>query len=440
MIDNKTPEKFDAAVVGAGPAGATAAMGLAKSGLDVVCFERGEQPGQKNMFGGVLHYCEALDELVPEFWKSAPVERHITTYKTTLLTSDASATFSYKDENFSSPPYNGFSLLRARFDRWYAGKAREAGALIVPETVVEDLVWEGSRVVGVRTGRSNGTVLADCVILADGANSLLAKKAGLRSDLSAADFSVAAKEVLALPKETIEERFGLTGNEGLAHIFAGECTQGVEGGGFLYTNQSTLSIGVVAKLSALRQKKISVADLLEQFKTHTVLRRALKDAVLKEYSGHLIPESGLGMMPRIYGNGVLVAGDAAGLVCSTGLTLEGMNFAMASGLAAANAVKAAKDSGNFSEKQLASYKKELEESFVVKDLKTFRHTPKLLGNPNIYDLYPSLACGVAGGIYRVNGKPKKKIVQILKAQMKGKVSLWRLIWDAFQGGRAIVWK
>ena len=113
---------------------------------------------------------------------------------------------------------------------------------------------------------------------------------------------------------------------------------------------------------------------------------------------------------------------------------------MASGMAAANTVKAAKENGDFSEKQLASYKKALEENFVLKDLKTFRHAPKFLGNPNIYDLYPGLACGVVGGIYRVDGKPRKKIMQILKTQMKGKVSMWRLISDVIQGGRAVIWK
>jgi len=440
MMTNKTPEKFDVAIVGAGPAGVTAALGLAKAGLNVVLFERGEQPGQKNMFGGVLHYSETLNELVPDFWKYAPVERHITKYKTTLLTSDASLTFSFEDEKFAAPPYNGFSLLRAKFDRWYAREAREAGALLVPETTVEDLLWEGSQVIGVQTGRSDGTVFADCVILADGANSLLAKKAGLRGDLSSSDFAVAAKEVLALPKEIIEERFQLTGNEGEAHIFVGECTQGIEGGAFLYTNKSTLSIGVVAKLSALKKRKISIADILEHFKTRPVLKTAVKGTTLKEYSGHLIPETGIHMMPRLYGNGVLLAGDAAGFVCSTGLTLEGMNFAMASGLTAAHTVKAAKDKGDFSEKQLAFYKKELEKSFVLKDLNTFRYAPELLANPNLYDLYPALACRIANSIYRVDGQPRKKIMQIFKSQMKGKISMWRLMKDVIQGGRAIIWK
>ncbi len=438
MKNSRISEKFDVAIVGAGPAGVTAALGLARAGLNVILFERGEEPGQKNMFGGVLHYSEALHELVPDFWKYAPVERYITKYKTTLLTEDASTTFSYDDDKFARPPYNGFSLLRAKFDSWYAGKAQEAGALLVTETTVDDLLWEGRQVIGVQTGRRNGAVRADCVILADGANSLLAKRAGLRKEHSPHDFSVAAKEILALPRETIEERFQLRGNEGVAHIFAGECTQGIEGGAFLYTNSSSISIGVTAKLNALNQSRTSIADLLEKFKARPSLRRVIKGATVKEYLGHLIPESGMHMMPQLCGNGVLLAGDAAGLVCSTGLTFQGMNFAMTSGHAAAKTVMKAKEKGDFSSRQLATYKKDLEESVVLKDLKTFRHAPEFLSNPNLYDIYPSMFCGVAGGIYRVDGQPRKKIMHLLRRERGGKISMWRFIKDIIQGARALL--
>ena len=242
-----------------------------------------------------------------------------------------------------------------------------------------------------------------------------------------------------LPREIIEERFDLIDNEGLAHLFVGECTQGIEGGAFLYTNKASLSIGVVAKMRALQERKISIADLLENFKTHPSVKRAIRDTTLKEYSGHLIPEAGINLVPKLYGNGILLAGDAAGFVLSTGLTLEGMNFAIASGLAAAETAKMAKESGDFSQEGLASYRKFLEESFVIKDLKTFRHMQDLLANPSIYKVYPSIACGVARKIYGVTGQPRKKIMSILRAEMKGKISIWRFIKDMIKAGRALVW-
>lgn len=433
------PEKFDVIVVGAGPAGSTAALGLAQAGLDVALFERGEQPGVKNMFGGVLYYTEALNKLLPDFWKQAPIERYVTRHILTFLTSSSSFSLSFTDGEFSQPPYSGVTLLRAKFDQWYAQKAQEAGAFLVLETTVDDLVWDGDKVIGIKAGRGDGTVYAEAVIAADGANSLLAKKAGLRKDFPPSSFAIAAKEVLALPAETIEERLGLAGNEGLAQSFVGACTQGLEGGAFLYTNKHSLSLGVVAKLNSLQRGKISIAELLEAFKSHPCIKQALRGAILKEYSGHLIPEGGINAMPELCGNGILVVGNAAGFLLSTGLTLEGMNFAIASGFAAAEALKRAKQSGDFSKKGLASYKTLLEESFVLRDLKTFRHTPNLMANPRIYEVYPSLACGISRKLFRVDGKAKRKILSLVRAEMKGKISLWRLLKDMIQAGRALLW-
>lgn len=432
-------EKFDAIVVGAGPAGSTAALALARDGFRVALFERGEQPGAKNMFGGVLYYTEALNKILPDFWKQAPIERYVTRHVVTFLTSSSSLSISFADDEFGHPPYNGVTLLRAKFDRWYAEKAQEAGAFLIPETVVDDLIWDSGKVIGVRSRRSEGEVYGSAVIVADGANSLLAKKAGLRKDFSPTDFAIAAKQVLALPAETIEERFGLAGDEGLAQSFVGACTQGLEGGAFLYTNKSSLSLGVVAKLSSLQKRGISIVELLDGFRSNPCIKQSIKGAVLKEYSGHLIAESGIHMIPDLYGNGVLVVGDAAGFLLSTGLTLEGMNFAITSGFAAAEVLKMAKQSGDFSEERLSDYKTLLEESFVLGDLKTFRHMPKLMANPRIYELYPSLVCGISRRLFKVNGHPRKKLWNLVRSEMKGKLSLWHLIKDIIQAGRALIW-
>lgn len=433
------PEKFDVIIVGAGPAGSTAALVLARAGLKVAVFERGEQPGVKNMFGGVLYYTEVLNELLPDFWEQAPIERYVTRHDLFFLTDSASFSISFKDDEFSRTPYNGVTLLRAKFDPWYAGKAEESGAFFIPETAVDDLIWENDKVIGVRTGRSDGEVYADAIIAADGANSLLAKKAGLRKEFSGSSFAVAAKEILALPSGTIESRFGLANGEGLAQSFIGAATKGMEGGAFLYTNKASLSLGVVVRMSSLQERKISIAEVLDDFKSHPYIKPIIRDAVLKEYSGHLIPEEGLNMVPELCGNGLLVAGDAAGFLLSTGLTLQGMNFAIASGYAAAEAIKTARQKGDFTRKGLACYKGLLEKSFVLKDLKTFRHAPGFQANPRIYELYPSLVCGVSRRLFQATGQPKKKILSLLRAEMKGKISPWRLIKDIIIAGRALIW-
>jgi electron transfer flavoprotein-quinone oxidoreductase len=431
-------EKFDVVVVGAGPAGITAALALARVGMHVVVFERAQEPGQKNMFGGVLHNVQALENLVSDFWLQAPLERYVTQYLTTVLTSDASMSFTFDHAQFAEPPYNGFTLLRAKFDRWYALKAQEAGAFLITDTRVDDFIRNGDQIIGVKTARTEGEVYCDTVILADGVNSLLSQKAGVRKKFMPSDFSVAAKEVLSLPKAVIEARFDLEDRQGLAHIFMGSFTRGAAGGGFLYTDKSNLSIGVVTHLRSLQEKKISIVDLLEAFKNTAPMKKALKGAILKEYAGHLIPEGGLHAMPKCYGDGILLAGDAAGFVVSTGITLRGMDFAIASGLLAAKAFEHARKKNDYSKKGLAFYKALLKKSFIIQDLKTYRRMPGFLSDPRVYDLYPHILCGLAKEIYSADGRPKERIARMLKKQVHGKISIWRFLHDMIKAGRSLI--
>jgi electron transfer flavoprotein-quinone oxidoreductase len=200
----------------------------------------------------------------------------------------------------------------------------------------------------------------------------------------------------------------------------------------------SISLGVVANLKRLQERKVSIAELLEDFKKHPCLKEFLKDATLKEYSGHLIPEGGLNAIPKLYGDGILLVGDAAGLVYSTGLVLEGMNFAITSGFVAAEAVKKAKQSGDFSKKSLAQYETLLNNSFVLKDLKNFRRTPNLLAGSRLYEVYPELACAIAHRLFQVDGKPRKKLLALVKDQMKGRTSLPKAIKDVIAVWRALL--
>lgn len=427
--------KFDAIVVGAGPAGVTAAMVLAKAGLNVVIFERGEYPGSKNMFGGVFYH-QVLNELLPNFWEEAPVERYITRRVLTFLSPESSLSVDFKSSDFGEPPYNGFTIARSRFDEWYARKAEEAGAFLVTETTIDDLITENGRVVGVCARRDQGEVYADVVIVADGATSLLAKKAGLRGELSARQMSAGIKEVIALPPETIQERFGLSRNEGMANEFVGSCTRGMQGGAFLYTNKASLSIGVVAQIEALKHQKVQLFELLDDFKRHPAVKDLIRDGVVKEYSAHMIPEAGLSMGHKLYTDGLLLAGDAAGMVVVTGYSLEGVNYAIASGLAAAETVKQAKERGDFSRTSLAFYEQRLKES-VLRDLETYRKAPQFLENPRIYSTYSDLVIGMMKKLYTVDGSPKLKVTKLARETMKGNVSLWQAIKDGIQGGRSI---
>jgi electron transfer flavoprotein-quinone oxidoreductase len=422
-------QKFDAIVVGAGPAGSACAYTLAEAGLETLLVERGKFPGAKNMWGGA-YYGPLIHEIFPHFWEEAPVERFIKSRKFSFLTGDSALSVEYATRKFEALPYNGFSVLRVKFDQWLASKAEQAGAIVASGLQADDLLWEGSKVSGIKAG--GDALPASAVVACDGVNSILAEKAGLRSTLSPKDMKQGVKEVIQLPPDLIEQRFHLTGQEGIAWESLGTFTRGIPGGAFLYTNKDSLSVGVVVQLHALAEKNIKANDLLEEFKQHPEISPCLNGGKTVEYSAHLIPVSGRTMMPELYGNGILVAGDAAALTLATGLALEGANFAMASGVAAAETIITAKKVGDFSKNTLSEYRKRLEQSFVLKDLETFRKAPRFLENPRLYSQYPELLCNAAARIFTNDGQPRAKTMKLLRQAMHGRVSFLQILQDMWQ--------
>lgn len=276
------PEKFDCIVVGAGPAGTACAYELAKAGVNVLLLERGEYPGAKNVMGGVL-YRQMLDEIIPGFYKEAPLERPIVEQRFMLLDKESAFTISYKGLEWAKEPYNNFTVLRAKFDQWFAQKAVEQGALLVCETVALECLVEDGRVVGVRTDRPEGDVYADVVVLADGVNSLLAKQLGFHKEWRPDEVALATMEIIKLDKKVIEDRFNLEEGQGCTIELLGDATKGILGTGFLYTNKDTVSIGVGTLLSGLIKHKIKPYELLEYVKNHPMVRPFIEGGVIYSY-------------------------------------------------------------------------------------------------------------------------------------------------------------
>ena len=397
-------EAFDAIVVGAGPAGVTAARELAQVGLTVVVLERGAFPGAKNVWGGIL-YREPTEAMLPGFEAQAPLERPIVEQRYLLLTEDAMMGATYRSQRFATPPYNAYSVLRSPFDRWHAETAEAAGAEVYSEFTVTDVVWEDGAVVGVTTGDPDGELRARCVVLADGANSLLAQKIGLHAEWEPLDQALVAKELIALPAEKIEDRFALESGTGTALEIFGESTWGLLGYGFVYTNRESISIGTGALLGDLIESGRNVNDMLDRFKKHPSIAPLIQGGETVEYSAHLIPEGGYDRLPRLYGDGVVVVGDAAGFV--NPLNREGVNLAMLSGKLAAQAIVEAKAADDFSAASLARYRELLAGSVVFADLKKIRHvTPFAHARPHLLRDYPQLLSAMLGEYLTVDGTPK----------------------------------
>ena len=319
-------EAFDAVVVGAGPAGAAAALVLARAGRSVCLLERGPFPGSKNLYGGVI-YPRVLDGLVPRWRQDLPVERWVTRRTTMALTPTQAVSLDFRTTAWGSEPYNGATALRPRLDAWLADVAERAGANLVCSTTATGLLRDDDTgaVCGVRVDRPGGDIEARVVIACDGVNAFLAREAGCAGTPDPANFTLGIKEVLALDEAEIDRRFALARLEGADLEILG-CTGEVPGGGFLYTNRDTLAVGLVLRLPELASSGRRPEELLADLKAHPAIRPLLGDAELVEYGAHLIPEAGWDMMPKLATAGMLVAGDAAAMCLATGIWLEGVNF------------------------------------------------------------------------------------------------------------------
>jgi electron transfer flavoprotein-quinone oxidoreductase len=209
------------------------------------------------------------------------------------------------------------------------------------------------------------------------------------------------------------------------------------GGGFLYTNKNTLSLGVVVGLEGIGDAPKSVPQMLEDFKEHPVVKPLIKDGKLIEYSGHVVPEGGLNMLPKLAADGVMIVGDAAGLCLNVGYTIRGMDLAVASAEAAALTVLEARKSGNYSEAGLAGYRRRLEESFVLKDLSLYKRLPAFLeNNPRMFTAYPKLMVGVMGDLFTIDGTPSLPLMKKMRKRI-GDIGIMNLIKDGLAGVRSL---
>lgn len=416
-------DKFDAIIVGAGPAGAACAYTLAQAGKQVLMIERGDSPGSKNITGGRF-YTYALEMLAAGLYAEAPLERKVTHEQIMMLGGERAVNIDFHDPSFNKEgtiPIS-YSILRARFDAWLAGKAEEMGAMLACGIRVDQLLEKDGKIVGVLAGEDE--MYADVVIAADGVNSFMAQKAGLIGDIDAHTVGVGVKEIIELPASAIEQRFNLKADEGAARMILG-CTAGIHGGGFLYTNKASISLGGVFMPQEVGLKQRSVHEIFQELKMHPSIYPLIEGGTTVEYSAHLVTEAGYrGIPKKLYRDGFLMVGDAAGFVINTGYSIRGIDLAMISGIAAARAVIGAADPTAVG----PAYMRELEMVKLIPIMRAVDGYFDVLETPWIYDKLPHLAADVFVSLYTVTGEVpasiKKDVTGLIK---ENGLSLWQLI-------------
>lgn len=415
-------DKYDFIVVGAGVAGCAAAFTAARAGLNTLVIERGKTPGAKNVTGGRL-YAHSLEALIPGFADEAPVERSVTRERLSFLTNEEAVTLEFAGKENPDPAKRSYTVLRAKFDAWLWSKAAELGASLLPATRVESLLKnDDGFFYGVKTDK--GEYQAPVILLADGVGSTLAQKAGIARKPQPEQLAIGVKEVIKFTPEQMRERFECVGNLGMAWLFAGSPTNGHLGGGFLYTNKDSVSIGLVFGLHGADKEKPPVPEMLKKFKEHPAIAPLLDGGETVRYPGHMIPEGGLGMLPALVQNGLMIAGDAAGMCINIGYTVRGMDFAIAAGRYAAETAVQAHKTGRYNRDELALYIDLLERSFVLQEMTLYSKAPAALNNDRVFNAYPQLACRLMSDMFTVDGQPRGMISKFWnRARETGAVNL-----------------
>jgi electron transfer flavoprotein-quinone oxidoreductase len=424
--------KCEVVIVGAGPAGVTCGYVLAKAGVDVVILERGQYPGAKNMFGGIF-FADQMSKLIPAFYTEAPIERFIAKKHYAMLINNSEVSLNIESEEHKKPPYNhSYIVRRSVFDKWFAEKAAEQGAMIICGTAVTDFIWDGKRIVGVTAGTAdddNNVLLADVVVCAEGANSMLSEKAGLRNRLSMRSRCISVKEVIELGKDVIDERFGLTAREGAAYEYFADATPGMLGDGFIYTNMDSLSVGVGVVISEMygRENPPAPNQLLDRFKNHPCIQPLIKGGKTLEYSAHMIPMDGYKNLPRFYTDGLMLVGDAAGLV-NNSICHEGVNMAMASGIMAAETILDNRGQKSYDAKALRSYEQRLKHSFVLENMKSSRDFMDILRtHKELVNDYPHVIKEVITRYFKVSDVPRSAVKRDIIRMVRSRVSFVKAV-------------
>jgi electron transfer flavoprotein-quinone oxidoreductase len=404
--------EYDVIVVGAGPGGAAAALQLARKGVNVLMLEKGQIPGEKNMTGGVLYGGYVGDfgliNLVPGFERSAPLQRRISSHEVVFLgdPDKKTGTFRYYRLTKSSLPSklglvnmdfdtgHDYAVLRRPFDRWFANLAVEEGAMLSTGTTVEDLLIENGSVVGVRTSKEE--IRSHVVIDCSGVTSTLVEKAGLRDKLTPRQLYHGTKRIYKLDSAAIEKRFKLKPGEGRAVFFLGSFMNGVSGGAFIYTNNDSLSVGVVASLDSLIRattehfdKVGKLLDVQDELEKHPLIAEILEGAQPVEYAAHNIPKGYKSVLKKPYTDGYMATGDALGAFVKVGPMIDGVRRAVATGIMAARAYLEASSSGSFKSRNLAHYRDLLvpiyedvnrsgRDSFLSESSTAYHTLPKLI--------------------------------------------------------------
>lgn len=429
MVNDELPEgvtrdsmDVDFLIVGGGVAGLSAALHL-KNQIDrhnedigagrkkaepivdpmIVVLEKASEIGAHSFSGAVLNP-SALDELMPD-WREqgCPIQSEVKEDAVYYLGSD----FSFKLP-IVPPPFQNhghYLISLSQFNRWLGQKCEEKGINIFPGFAAVEVIYEGNRVIGVRTGDKGrdkhgqpkgnfepGLILNSKVtVFAEGTRGSLfktvQKKVNLRAGKNPEIFEEGVKEIIQMPKGTVS-----AGQ--VIHTMGFPLSKSI-GGTFIYTlPDDKIVLGLVAYLDT-HDPLLDPHRELQKLKTHPFIAKLIEGGTVISYGGKTLPAGGWYSMPKLYGDGFVVCGDSASMVDVQ--KLKGIHLAMKSGMLAAETLFQACIDQDYSESKLSSYDQAIKGSYVKAELYKVRNFHQALSQGMLAALPQIAAQELTGG-------------------------------------------